>query len=161
MKKKILLIITAILVIIQLIRPARNKSTGISQNDITRHYEVPDSVLTVLKTSCYDCHSNNTHYPWYTNIQPVGWWMQYHVNEGKRELNFSEFASYTPKKQHHKLEEVAELVKEDEMPLTSYTLIHRNAIISTENKEHLFRWTDSLRNEIAQKNNLEAEARSK
>src|SRR6266513_1873362 len=109
MGKKILIIILVILVVIQFIRPARNISTTESPNDITKHYEVPDSLKNILAVACNDCHTNNTRYPWYSNIQPVGWWLQWHVNEGKHHLNFSEFASYNPKKQYKKLDESAEL----------------------------------------------------
>src|SRR5690348_8692192 len=117
MKKRVVLIIIILLVIIQFIRPSRNLSSVQSANDISRHYTVPDTVAHILDRACNDCHSNNTRYPWYTNIQPVGWWMQHHVNDGKEELNFSEFGSYPAKRQAHKLEEVAKQVKDDEMPL--------------------------------------------
>src|SRR4029078_1953266 len=112
MRKRILLIVLAILVIIQFIRPARNISSTQSANAIEKHYEVPDTVKKMMEVSCNDCHTNNTDYPWYTNIQPVGWWMQWHVNDGKRHVNYEEFASYTPKRQYKKLEETAEMVKE-------------------------------------------------
>ncbi len=92
--KKFLLWTLILLVLIQFIRPAKNSSSAQSANDITLHYSVPDSVLAVLKRSCYDCHSNNTVYPWYDRVQPIAWWLQYHINHGKRALNFSEFAAY-------------------------------------------------------------------
>jgi len=157
MKKKILLTLLAIIIIIQFIRPAKNKSTESSANDIRRHYTVPENVDGILKRSCNDCHTNNTVYPWYTNIQPVGWWMQYHVNDGKGHLNFSEFATYAPKRQHHKLEEVIEMVKEDEMPLNSYLWMHGNAKLTKEDQSTLVNWADALMKEIAIKNNLPAE----
>ena len=154
MKKKILITILIILAVIQFIRPARNISSAISANDITKHYTVPLDVQQILKVSCNDCHSNNTVYPWYTNIQPVGWWMQKHVNDGKKELNFSEFASYTPKRQHHKLEEVIEQVKDDHMPLNSYLWIHDDAKLNEEQKKKLMDWAETLRTEIASKHNV-------
>ena len=92
--KRFLLLLLLVFIGIQFFRPAKNKSEGISANDITAKYAVPDDVKAILKTSCYDCHSNNTNYPWYSNIQPVAWWLKDHIDEGKRELNFSEFASY-------------------------------------------------------------------
>jgi hypothetical protein len=159
MKKKIILTILAILVIIQFIRPSKNKSTATSINDISRHYVVPVEVDGILKRSCNDCHTNNTTYPWYTNIQPVGWWMQNHVKEGKSHLNFSEFASYAPKRQHHKLEEVIEMVKEGEMPLNSYLWVHGNAKLSDQDQSTLLNWADRLMKEIALKNNLPTEVK--
>ncbi|HEY0678245.1 MAG TPA: heme-binding domain-containing protein [Chitinophagaceae bacterium] len=154
MKKKILLSLLAILVIIQFIRPARNLSNEVSANDITRLYAVPQDVQQVLKVSCNDCHTNNTVYPWYTNIQPVGWWLQWHVNEGKGHLNFSTFGSYEPKRQHHKMEEVVEMVDTNEMPLNSYLWVHKDAKLTAEQKTLLLNWANQLKNEIAQKHNI-------
>ncbi len=157
MKKKIFLVILALLVIIQFIRPARNVSTSMSANDISKHFTVPEDVNVILKRACNDCHSNNTIYPWYTNIQPVGWWMANHVKEGKGHLNFSEFGGYTPKKQHHKLEEVVEMVKESEMPLDSYTWMHKNAKLTEQEKVLLVNWAEILRKEIASKHDVSEE----
>lgn len=157
MKKKILLIILAILVIVQFIRPARNQAQGISTNDISRHYAVPPNVDAILKRSCNDCHTNNTTYPWYTNIQPVGLWLQHHVDEGKSHLNFSEFATYAAKRQHHKLEETIEMVKNGEMPLNSYLWMHGNAKLSAEDQTVLVNWADDLMKQIAHKHNLAVE----
>jgi hypothetical protein len=157
MIKKIAYVLLAALVIIQFFRPARNISTAKSPNDISNKYAVPASVQEILNTSCYDCHSNNTVYPWYANIQPVAWWLADHVNEGKKELNFSEFITYSPKKAHHKLEEVIEMVKEGEMPLQSYTIIHQNAKLSDAQKLEISNWADGLMKEIALANNLPPE----
>jgi len=156
MIKKILLTLLVILIIIQFIRPSRNKSSEISANDISKHYAVPATIDGILKRSCNDCHTNNTTYPWYTNIQPLAWWMQNHVNEGKGHLNFSEFASYAPKRQHHKLEETIEMVKEGEMPLNSYLWMHGNAKLMAADRTSLVSWADALMKEIAIKNNLPA-----
>ena len=157
MKKKIFLVILALLVIIQFIRPARNVSTSVSANDITKHFTVPEDVNQILKRACNDCHSNNTIYPWYTNIQPVGWWMANHVKEGKGHLNFSEFGGYTPKRQHHKLEEVVEMVKEGEMPLNSYTWVHKDAKLTEQEKVLMVNWAEILRKEIASKHDVTEE----
>ena len=157
MRKKIFLILLAILVIIQFIRPARNISSTRSVNDISKHYEVPDTVKRMMEVSCNDCHTNNTTYPWYTNIQPVGWWMQWHVNDGKRHVNYEEFASYTPKRQHKKLEETAEMIKEGEMPLGSYLWIHHDAKLSDAQKELLINWATQLKDSIAKKYDIKPE----
>ena len=157
MIKKIAYVLLAALVIIQFFKPERNLSTTKSPNDITNKYAVPASVQEILKTSCFDCHSNNTVYPWYANIQPVAWWLADHVNEGKRELNFSEFLTYAPKKAHHKLDEVNDNVKEGEMPLQSYTIIHQNAKLSEAQKLEIATWADGLMKEIALANNLQPE----
>jgi hypothetical protein len=138
--KKIGMALFAIVVLIQFIRPERNGNWEKSDNDISMAINVPSNVQQILETSCYDCHSNHTTYPWYTNIQPIGLWMQHHVDEGKEELNFSEFKTYKPKRQKHKLEEIAEQVNEHEMPLSSYTLIHKNAILTPEQNVALVSW---------------------
>jgi hypothetical protein len=135
-------------IVIQFFRPAKNRAEGISSNDITKLYAVPADVQGILKTSCYDCHSNNTNYPWYNNIQPVAWWMESHINDGKKDLNFSEFTSYRIGKQYRKLEQINDLVKKDEMPIGSYTLIHKNAILSQQQKLSIASWVTTLRDSI-------------
>jgi len=154
MKRKVLLGLLVILVVIQFIRPAKNQSSELSPNDISHKYNVPADVNGVLKKACNDCHSNNTVYPWYNKIQPVAWWLDHHIEEGKRELNFSEFATYSPKKQHHKLEEVTELVKNGGMPLNSYTWVHKEAILTDSEKRAITEWADNLRTEIGTTHNL-------
>lgn len=148
MIKKILIGLLVVLVVIQFIRPERNVSEIPSQNDIRVHYSVPANVESILKRACYDCHSNNTNYPWYANIQPVLWWLQDHIEEGKEELNFSEFATYSAKKADHKLDEVIEMVEEEEMPLESYTYIHKDAVLSSSEKKLLMDWAADLRKMI-------------
>lgn len=135
-------------IVIQFFRPAKNKAEGISNNDISKIYAVPADVQSILKTSCYDCHSNNTVYPWYAEIQPAAWWLADHVKEGKKELNFSEFASYRIGRQYKKLEEINEQVKEEEMPLESYTLIHGDAKLNEQQKLSLANWVTTLRDSI-------------
>lgn len=154
MKNKVIIAVLVLLIVIQFIHPKHNVSSGPYANDIIAGFAVPEPVQQILTKACNDCHSNNTHYPWYSNLQPVDWWLQHHVDEGKRELNFSEFMSYAPKRQHHKLEEVIEQVKEGEMPLNSYTWIHKEALLTTEEKTTLTTWAEQLRKEIATKNNL-------
>lgn len=132
-----------ILLAIQFIHPEKNVSAD-NSTDISTTLPVPDHIQQILKSSCYDCHSNYTEYPWYSKIQPMDWWLQDHVNEGKRELNFSTFSSYRLFKQFHKLEEVIELVNEDEMPLESYLIIHRSAKLSPDQKSDLLAWANSL-----------------
>jgi hypothetical protein len=145
MKKKIGLGLLAVLVVIQFVRPTRNVSANESPNEISKFYDVPAEVHAVLKKSCYDCHSNNTVYPWYTNIQPVGLWLQSHVNDGKGELNFSEFGTYPQKKAKHKFEEIEEVVGEGEMPLSSYTLIHRDTKLTSEQSSAIAAWAGALK----------------
>ncbi|WP_395802307.1 heme-binding domain-containing protein [Daejeonella sp.] len=146
--KKLLLAFLAIFVLIQFFRPEKNQSAQASSNDIFASFPASESTKLIVQTACYDCHSNNTVYPWYSEIQPVAWWLADHVNEGKSELNFSEFLTYKPKKADHKLEEVIEMIQQGEMPLKSYTLIHSNAKLSEAQKIEIINWAQSIRNEL-------------
>lgn len=161
MIKKILIGLLLVLVAIQFIRPAKNQSSELSANDISRAYPISAEMQDMLKTSCADCHSNNTVYPWYSKVQPVAWLLANHVRDGKKELNLSEFATYSPKKQAHKLKEVIEQVNEREMPLNSYTWVHKNANLTNEQRLAISSWADALRKDIAAKNNLVLEALEK
>lgn len=149
--KRTFQILLVVLIIIQFIRPEKNIAEGISNNDISKLYPMPENVQAILKTSCYDCHSNNTVYPWYSKIQPVAWWLNNHILEGKRELNFSEFASYRIGRQYRKLNEINEQVKEGEMPLDSYLWIHKDAKLDEQQKLTLANWVTSVRDSIKAK----------
>lgn len=148
MVKKILLIAVILIVLIQFFKPEKNISASPQPMAIGSRYAVPQEVSSILKTACNDCHSNNTRYPWYNNIQPFAWFLSYHVKDGKKELNFDEFSSYSPKKQDHKLEEVIEMIQEGEMPLTSYKLVHRDAKLSKEDQQKLIDWARGIRAEL-------------
>ena len=143
--KRLFFVLLLAFIVIQFFRPAKNKAEGMSKNDITTLYAVPEDVQSVLKTSCYDCHSNNTVYPWYAEVQPVAWWLNGHVQDGKKDLNFSEFASYRPRRLYRKLEEINELIKENEMPLNSYLWIHKDAKLSDQQKLTLANWVNAVR----------------
>lgn len=144
MIKKITIGILVLVVVLQFVRPPRNLAEGISGNDISKTYGIPDAVHSIFVEKCYDCHSNNTIYPWYTNVQPVGWWMNYHIEDGKKHLNFSEFKTYTEKKANHKLEELSEMVVDGLMPIESYLWMHRNAKVSPEEVSMINNWIQSL-----------------
>ena len=139
--KKIFIALLILFIAIQFFRPARNISTQNFPRGINHTIITPDPVLTVLKNSCYDCHSNNTRYPWYNNIQPVAWWLHSHISDGKRALNFDEFGSYTLKRQQDKLKGIRNEVKDGGMPLSSYTLIHTDAKLSDAEKKMIADWT--------------------
>lgn len=139
--KSFLIFLLIILIIIQFFRPEKNISATISANDITTKFAVPDDVKKILETSCYDCHSNNTNYPWYSEVQPFAWWLDGHIKDGKRGLNFSEFETYRLRKQYKRFEDINEQVKSGEMPLSSYTLIHRYAKLNNDQKLLIANWT--------------------
>lgn len=141
MIKIILIALLIIFLIIQFIRPDKNES-----NDQTYHvakkYEVPENVNHILQESCNDCHSNKTEYPWYAKVQPVAWWLNDHVTEGKGHLNFSEFTSMSLAVQNHKFEEVVEMVEEKEMPLEDYTYLglHQEANLTDSQRTMIMDW---------------------
>jgi hypothetical protein len=142
--KKILKVFLVILLVafifIQFIRPAKNIGEEIAKNQITAKHQIPGTVQQILKVSCYDCHSNTTLYPWYDKIQPVAWFLNDHVMEGKRELNFSTFSTYPAWRQYKKFKEIDNEVKEDKMPMNSYTLLHRDAILNADQKLSIQNW---------------------
>ncbi len=146
--KRLFIVLLVVFIGIQFVRPAKNKAEGTGKNDISTLYAVPADVQTILKTSCNDCHSNNTVYPWYAEIQPVAWWLNEHIEDGKKDLNFSEFATYRIRRQYKKLEEINELVKKDEMPLNSYLWIHKDAKLNDQQKMVLAGWVEAVRDSI-------------
>lgn len=144
---KITLVVIGILfMVVQLIPRDHNESGSVQPNDPTKVFPVPANVGAILKKSCYDCHSNHTNYPWYAQIQPFRYMLDGHIRGGKAELNFDEFGSYTARKQRSKLRAIAESLDEGSMPLSSYTLIHRNAILSKEDKLTLANWLKVINN---------------
>jgi|SRR3990170_1161249 len=148
MLKKILLFLFSGLLIIQFIHPPKNKRSGPQVNYIGNAYTMPDEVKIILAKACNDCHSNNTNYPWYTRIQPVDWWMNQHVKDGKKELNFDEYTNKNLRFQYHKMEEIIEMVKEGEMPLNSYTWAHKEAKLTESEKNKLIDWSDMIRHTL-------------
>lgn len=144
MTKRIVIGVVLVIIVIQLLQPTKNKSEGISENDISKVYALPDGLHDMLVQKCYDCHSNNTRYPWYVHIQPIGWWLASHVKEGKEHLNFSEFKTYEKSKADHKLEELVEVLEAGEMPLKSYLLMHGDAKVTAEETQTITTWVKSL-----------------
>ncbi len=148
MFKKILLALLVILVIIQFIHPKRNKKEGPQANYIGNSFAVPADVKTILDKACNDCHSNNTSYPWYARVQPIHWWLNKHINNGKKQINFDEYTNRSLRFQYHKMEETIEMVKEEEMPLNSYTWTHKDAILTEEEKNRIIGWAEGIMKEM-------------
>ena len=147
--KKISIAATVVFVLIQFIQPARNESGQVLDSDISKTVAVPELVQGILARSCFDCHSNNTHYPWYTYIQPGGWFMAYHVRNAKEKLNFSEFGAYSNRRQGSKLESIGKQIETGAMPLPSYLLLHKNAVLSPSEKELLINWANDSKDSLA------------
>ena len=140
--KKVVLLVAILFGLIQFIpKPKKNLSHSIPEASIEKLYPVPDSVMHILKTACYDCHSNNTYYPWYSNIQPFAWYLNNHITEGKKELNLDEFGNYFIRQQKSKLKSIASQIEDNEMPLTSYKLLHHKARLNDNEKHLIINWT--------------------
>ncbi|HEX8331236.1 MAG TPA: heme-binding domain-containing protein [Segetibacter sp.] len=149
--RKVLLFLLVAFIVMQFFRPEKNLSGQTSRNDIMTLYPIPGDVKSILVKACNDCHSNNTTYPWYSNIQPVAWWLDDHIKEGKKHLNISEFASYSLRRQYHKMEEVEEMVEKKEMPLESYTYIHKDANLTEDERNKIIAWSVSIRDTMKAK----------
>jgi hypothetical protein len=141
--KKIIIVLVVAFIGIQFIPTTYNLSDTISENDISKTFDVPENIQLIIETSCYDCHSNNTEYPWYNKIQPVSYIMEDHITEGKEELNFSEIGSYSKRRLKSKLKSIISQIDDEEMPMFSYTIIHRDALLSEEEKEQIKDWATS------------------
>jgi len=144
MKNKIALILVLLFALLQIIPNEKVAIQEVTEADLFQQEAAEDDLIELVKKNCYDCHSNQVKYPWYSSIAPVSWWIQDHIDHGRGELNFSNWAEYPAGKKAHKAEEVVELVEEGEMPLKSYTFIHRHAKLSKEEKEIITDWFTKL-----------------
>ena len=143
--RKIVIVGFVFFLLMQLYQPARNKDNGqILPSHIIKLYNVPGNVKIILANSCYDCHSNNTSYPWYSYIQPARLFMDTHIRNAKKELNFSEFGNYSKRRQGSKLEGISKQVKSGDMPLPSYTILHKNAKLTPQQKKTVIGWIDTI-----------------
>ena len=146
--KTIVLVLLIVFVGIQFIPTTLNQSNEILDSDFMQIYNVPKTIKNQIKISCYDCHSNNTHYPWYNRIQPITWLLEDHISKGKKELNFSEFGNYSKRKKKSKFKSIISQIKDNEMPMDMYTLIHRNAILTELKKSEIIEYMEGLRNQL-------------
>ncbi len=149
---KILKIIAIVLLVafvgIQFIPTTRNQSEVVPKTDFMSVNDVPNDIKNKLQVSCYDCHSNNTIYPWYNKVQPVAWFLEDHIKEGKAELNFNEWDDYSNRRKNSKLKSIINQIENGEMPLWSYTLIHKNALLSTGEKELIIGYMKQIKDSL-------------
>jgi len=144
MIKKIVITLIFAIGVLQLIRPSKNIGAVDASKSIESKYPMPAIVKSAMQKACYDCHSNNTKYPWYAEIQPVGWYLANHVRDGKRHINFDEFMTYNARRMDHKMKEMIESQEEGWMPIDSYTLIHKNAILTQEEKTAIINYAKGI-----------------
>jgi len=138
-----LILALVVLVVMQFIQPEKNQAGYAAVADFETQTNISTEVAGILKTNCYDCHSNHTNYPWYANIAPVSYWLDDHVRHGKGDFNVSKWNEYSTKKKDHKLEELIEEVEEGHMPLDSYTWIH--GTLSKDDQKTLMEWASMVR----------------
>jgi len=146
--KIILLVLLVGLVGIQFFPTSRNQSDTIPKTDFMTVNQVPKKIENTIMNSCYDCHSNNTEYPWYNKVQPIAWFLEDHVEQGKEELNFNEWADYSSRRKNSKLKSIISQIQDGEMPLTSYTIIHGDAKLSEEQKKEVISYMTKLKKDL-------------
>lgn len=144
----VLLVILLIIVIIQFVPVDRTLPKSDLNAGFLAITQIDDTSASTLKQACFDCHSNHSRYPWYAYVAPVSFVIQHHIDEGRSELNFDEWASYSRDKQKHKLEEVSESLRENWMPLEGYVKLHKQAQLSTEQRETLAAKIDAIRENL-------------
>jgi len=143
MLKKILGALLLALLLIQFIRPSQDNPPTDQAQSFQQVANPPAEVVSVLKSACYDCHSNETVYPWYSQIAPFSWWLANHINEGREHLNFSTYGQISAEDKGKVMEEIAEVIQKNEMPLASYTWLHPEAKLSEAQKNMLMQWANS------------------
>lgn len=141
--KRILLVLLLVIIVMQFFRIDKNNPPVVKSEDLISITKPPAEIEKMLRSACYDCHSNETVYPWYSNVAPVSWMLEHHVEEGREHLNFSKWGTLSVKKQNHKMHECAEEVAEGEMPMNSYTWTHSDASLSATQKKTLSDWFNS------------------
>ncbi len=142
-KKISLYVILAVIILIQFIPAGRPETKNSRENDLLYNNQVPEAVADMLKTSCYDCHSYEIKYPWYSYVAPVSWLVARDIREGLKELNFSEWESQSKMDKAKNLDNMTDEIKEGDMPMPIYTIIHRNAKLTDEQRQQLVDWADS------------------
>ncbi|WP_445382454.1 heme-binding domain-containing protein [Robiginitalea sp. IMCC43444] len=143
--KKIAILLLLFLLGIQFVRPEKNIDHSDHLIPFFTETNPPENVKLIMKSNCFDCHSNHSEYPWYNNIAPVSYWLAEHINNGKQHLNFSAWNSYDAKKKDHKLEEVAETIESGEMPLNEYTWTHAGARLTEAQRKAVIEWAEATR----------------
>ena len=155
--KKILIIIIVAFVLIQFFPIDKNNPVVTPKMDFLKIKNTPEKTANLIRNSCYDCHSNESKYPWYSNVQPFAWFLENHIEEGRKELNFSTFATYEKKRQVKKLQEAIEKIEKGEMPLDSYVILHPEAKLSEADKKEMIEYFKFMESDTRLLNDLPTE----
>ena len=145
----LLIVVVVGLVIAQFFGPAKSNPASDANQSIESRLQVTPQVAAILDRSCNDCHSNKTRWPWYANVAPVSWFVIGHVNEGRENINFSEWGRYTERDNDSLLRQMCREVRAGAMPLSSYTPLHPGSTLSAEDVKTLCDWTDAERARLA------------
>jgi hypothetical protein len=143
--KWIVIVGLGLFILIQFYRPARTNPATDAAQTIEAHTQMTQPVKDIIQRSCRDCHTNQTAWPWYTNVEPISWWITGHVNEGRQNLNLSEWGKLDPNRQDRKLRQICDEISDGGMPLPSYTPMHPLAKLSEQDKKMLCDWTEAER----------------
>ena len=135
-------------VVIQFFPVDYNQSETVPDTDFMLVNDVPSDIQNKLQVSCYDCHSNNTQYPWYSKVQPIAWFLEGHIKEGKAELNFNEWDSLSSRRKASKLRSIIKQIESGEMPMASYTLIHKEATFSEKEAQRVVKYMENLKDSL-------------
>lgn len=136
--KTLALALLLLLLLAQLVRPER------SNPPVGATLDAPEEVLAILRRSCFDCHSNETAWPWYSAVAPASWLVAHDVEEGRKHLNFSTWGARDAEGRRDMAEEIVEEVGEGEMPLWQYLLLHGDAELDARELGTLRKWAESL-----------------
>jgi hypothetical protein len=155
--KKIIKIVLVVLVVgliaIQFFnRPDKTTTTEITPAHITKVMNVPSNVESILKRSCYDCHSDHTVWPWYSSVAPVSWLVADDVVKGRKKMNFSQWSKIPDSKKEARLNEICEEIKSDEMPMPKYLYIHGDAKLTQADKDILCKWVETEMKKMEESN---------
>ncbi len=149
LKRGFFLAVIAFIAIQFINRPDKTVAMELSQDDVTKKINVPDNVHGILKRACYDCHSGQTKWPWYSSVAPVSWLVADDVVEGRKKMNFSEWGKIPQSKQELRLEDICEEIKTDEMPLPKYLILHSNAKLTDADKDILCKWAEAEKKKLS------------
>ena len=144
--RRVLILFLVSFIAMQFVRPDRTNPPAAAAASLTA--KTPPDITALLDRACRDCHSNDTRWPWYSNVSPVSWFVANHVNHARSHLNYSEWNTYDSKEQDKFLRGMCDLTKREDMPLPSYLLIHRDATLSAADVTTLCAWSDKMRDTL-------------
>lgn len=143
MKKKLFYLVLFLL-LIQIIRPTKNRDEVVVSDNVIN---APENIQNLLKRSCNDCHSNNTNYDWYHNIAPISWIVAMHIKDGKKHVNFDAWGTYNKDQKKHIIKDLKKSIETREMPLVGYLKVHPETVVSEQEYKELLDWIDTLKSE--------------